>query len=104
MLDHGIDQEIWDRIIRTVGSSPKVRKILLFGSHAMGNFKTGSDIDLALIGEDLSHEDILGLAVAVEELDLPWKVDLLDFARLDDPAVIDHIQRRGISVYDITQT
>ena len=34
---------------------PKVRKVILFGSRAKGNYRTGSDIDLACVFSDSVH-------------------------------------------------
>ena len=43
---------------------PKVRKVILFGSRAKGNFRTGSDIDLALA---LNVEHISAYSLMYEE-------------------------------------
>jgi uncharacterized protein len=42
----------------------------------MGRYGPGSDIDLCLEGPALSHSDRLALMAAVDDLLLPWRVDL----------------------------
>jgi hypothetical protein len=42
----------------------------------MGRHRPGSDIDLTLIAPDLSHPDRLRLMAALDDLLLPWSIDL----------------------------
>ena len=35
------------------------QKVWLFGSRAMGNYKQGSDIDIAIVGQEINRSDIL---------------------------------------------
>jgi type I restriction enzyme S subunit len=52
-----------------------------FGSRATGHARRHSDLDLALSGEGPLPPALLSqLAEAFDESDLPWKVDLLDWA------------------------
>lgn len=37
----------------------EIEKSIVFGSRAMGNYKNGSDVDIALIGEKIEHKTIL---------------------------------------------
>ena len=38
-----------------------IRKVLIFGSRSKGNYREGSDIDLALIGDGIDYNQILSL-------------------------------------------
>ena len=52
-----------------------------FGSRTKGNARRYSDLDLALAGKHPLPAALLSdLADAFDESDLPWKVDLLDWA------------------------
>lgn len=56
-----------------------------FGSRARGGAKPYSDLDLALITDrpmDLARQTTL--ADAFEQSDLPWRVDLVDWATTSD--------------------
>lgn len=75
---------------------PKIEKILIYGSRAKGNFKNGSDIDLSLIAPNLNITDLLKIENEVEELMLPYKVDLSLLHLIENPEVVDHIKRIGI--------
>lgn len=77
----------------------KVNKAIIYGSRAKGNFRTGSDIDLVITGTDLNLQDILSLKVQIEELDLPYAVDLSILDEVSNPDLVDHIHRVGAIFY-----
>ncbi len=78
---------------------PKVRQVILFGSRAKGNYKTGSDIDLAIIGDNVLFEDILEIDARLEQLGLLYKFDLKNFKEINDPEVTAHIKRAGKIIF-----
>jgi len=77
---------------------PSIDRAILFGSRAKGNYKNGSDIDLALTGPvDLSE---LGtIAWELDDLLLPWEIDLLQFDRMTNQDLREHIARVGQVFY-----
>lgn len=80
-------------------ANPRVEKVVLYGSRAKGNYKPGSDIDLTLQGEDLGHRDLLDLRESLYESPIPYTVDLSIFAQIDNPNLIEHIERVGKVFY-----
>ncbi len=98
-MKYGLTGSIIDSIQQVLETNPKVDKAFLFGSRAKGNYKEGSDIDLAVKGQELSFADILNLIGKLEDLNLPYKVDLLDYNTIKEPALIEHIDRVGIEFY-----
>ena len=61
------------------------REVLAFGSRATWTAKDYSDLDLAVMGEEpLSLRTASALDEALGDSDLPFKVDVVDWARLDD--------------------
>lgn len=78
---------------------PEIREVRIFGSRAMGNFKPGSDVDLALYGDTpLTCTTRVG-AMLNEELPLPFRFDVVDYARVENPAFIAHIDQVGQVLY-----
>jgi len=71
-----------------------VDAIWLFGSRAMGRERPGSDIDLCVDAAHLSHRDRLRLMAAIDNLLLPWTVDLALRHELP-PDLLSHVQRVG---------
>jgi predicted nucleotidyltransferase len=77
---------------------PRLQAVWLFGSRAMERHQPGSDIDLCLVGSALSHSDRLRLMPAVDDLLLPWRVDLV--LRHELPAELEaHVQRVGRCIW-----
>ncbi len=87
-------------ILSTLCRNEKINRIILFGSRAKGSYATGSDIDLALSGENLNTNDILDLSNELEELELPYKFDLVILERIKEQDLLEHIFRAGIIIYD----
>ena len=83
-------------IIATLSAHPKVERIVLFGSRAMGTFTTTSDVDIALFGNDLTLSEHATLSEAVAELSIPQRVDILIYHRIENQALREHIRRHGV--------
>ncbi|MCP9801401.1 nucleotidyltransferase domain-containing protein [Synechococcus sp. RedBA-s] len=89
----GLPAEASDRLLALLGRDPEVEQVWLYGSRAMGRHRSASDIDLTLKGPALSHDGLLQLMAAVDDLLLPWQVDLFLYAELtaDFRAHVDRI-------------
>ncbi|POB12271.1 nucleotidyltransferase domain-containing protein [Sulfobacillus sp. hq2] len=88
------------RTIHTIFQQhPAIDQVIIYGSRAKGNYKQGSDIDLTLIGDALTHDDLLQIMHEINESSIPYLVDLSIFHDISDPAVREHIQRRGCVFY-----
>ncbi|MDB5907502.1 MAG: polymerase beta subunit [Massilia sp.] len=95
----GLPQTAIDKICAVFALHPEVEQAVLYGSRAKGNYKNGSDIDLTLHGAQLSHRVLLTLLGELDDLLLPWMIDLSIFDTLDHPALKDHIERGGVTFY-----
>lgn len=98
-MRYGLKEQTIESIRGVLARHPAVEKGVLYGSRAMGNFKPGSDIDLTLCGETLTSRE---LGVIVEELDdllLPYMIDLSIFYKLGHAGLRDHIERVGVVFY-----
>lgn len=91
-LNHGTIKKIQEVFLK----HPKIQKIILYGSRAKGNFKSGSDIDITLIAPKMSLSELLQIEHEIDDLMLPYKMDLSLFHQIDNPSLIDHINRIGI--------
>jgi len=95
----GLTDSDRQKIITVFNAYPKVEKAILYGSRAKGNYKPSSDIDLTIIG-NLDWQTFNQLEVALDELLLPYQIDLSIFSQIDNPALIDHIKRIGKNFYE----
>lgn len=96
----GLFDKDLETIISVLRQQPKVNQAYIFGSRAKGNYKNGSDIDLALKGDDLDFNTISQISYILnEETLLPYKFDVLNYHSIQESALIDHIDRVGIELY-----
>ena len=100
-MKYGLPQSAVQKICAVLSRYPQVEKAILYGSRAKGNYKNGSDIDLTLRGgADLSLNVIYKILDVLDDLLLPYTIDLSIFNDIRDPDVIEHIQRVGVTFYD----
>jgi predicted nucleotidyltransferase len=59
-------------------------KVFLFGSRATKKFKRYSDVDVGLLGNKPIGNAYYKIINKIEESDIPYKVDIIDFALVDD--------------------
>ena len=88
----------WAIVRRALRCHVPDREVLAFGSRATWTAKDYSDLDLAVMGEEpLSLRTVSALDEALGDSDLPFKVDVVDWARIDD-AFRSVIRRHGVTV------
>jgi predicted nucleotidyltransferase len=78
---------------------PQVHQAILYGSRAKGTYKTGSDIDLTLVGDDLTLKVLYRIMDDLDDLLLPYTFDLSIFEHIDNEALKQHIARVGVMLY-----
>ena len=77
-----------------------IERVLIFGSRSKGTYRAGSDIDLAVIGKDIDYNLLLSILCEIDDLDLLYTVDLLDYQKKKGTPIGDHIDRVGQVFYD----
>lgn len=98
-MQFGLKPDTISRINGVLAAHPEIERAILYGSRAMGNYRAGSDIDLCLKGEALTLTQLLKIENELDELLLPYKIDLSLHHALDNPGLIDHIRRVGVVFY-----
>jgi uncharacterized protein len=98
-MKYGLHDATIAKICSVFAQFPEIEKAVLYGSRAKGNYKAGSDIDLALVGANLSQKSCMTIAEALDELLLPYSIDLSVFALLNHADLEAHIQRHGVTFY-----
>ena len=99
-MPFGLPTDTIRKITEILAAHTSVEKIVLFGSRAKGNAHPGSDIDLAVTGTSLTLNDFLDFSIQVDRLEIPQKTDIIDYRKINDQALIDHIKRVGIVLYE----
>jgi predicted nucleotidyltransferase len=98
-MDTSLNIDTTTKICSIFKKFPQIEQAILYGSRAMGTFKPGSDIDITLLGKELTQDLIWKIGQALDDLLLPYVIDLSLFDTLDNTALIEHISRVGIVLY-----
>jgi len=86
-------------IRRVFMQHPEVEQAVIYGSRAKGTYRNGSDIDLTLSGNSLSYTLLNRIETEIDDLLLPYTMDMSIFKQIDNPDLIAHIQRVGKVFY-----
>ena len=98
-MQFGIKDEIIDRIQQVFAHVPEIDEAILFGSRAKGNFKPGSDIDIALVGDGLKLSLVNKTSLLLDDLMLPYTFDLAVLKQITNDNLLSHIERVGVILY-----
>lgn len=96
----GLPPAAVEKIRAIFACHPQVERAVLYGSRAKGNYKNGSDIDLTLYGHGLSLNLLLKILGELDDLLLPWMIDLSIYKQIDNESLREHIERVGITFYE----
>lgn len=78
----------------------EIEKVIIFGSRAMGNYKNGSDVDIAVLGELISNNTILKLNDYLNEIyPLPYFFDIINYNSITNENLKKHIDIEGKIIY-----
>lgn len=98
-MKFGLNESTIRNIRRVFLQYPQISKVILYGSRAKGNYKNGSDIDLCIIGNNISMQDVNRIHLELDNLDLPYTFDISNFKKLNNQDLVEHILRVGIEIY-----
>mgnify|MGYP003977874623 FL=1 len=92
---YGLPPATIEKIESVFKKYSEIDRVIIYGSRAKGNYQKGSDIDLAVTGEKFTEKQLLELETRLDDLLLPYKIDLCRFENIKNPDLIDHIERAG---------
>jgi predicted nucleotidyltransferase len=98
-MEHGLNTATVEKLHSVFGKFPQIDKVILYGSRAKGNYKPSSDIDLTLVGSALSAKLCMDIEQELDDLLLPYTIDLSVFHLLNHAELKTHIERVGIELY-----
>jgi predicted nucleotidyltransferase len=98
-MPYGLNEETIEKICKVLSRHPNIEKAVLYGSRAKGTFKAGSDIDLSLHGAAITATELGEIDSELDDLLLPYTIDLFIFDRLTHEDLREHIERVGKVFY-----
>ena len=81
---------------------PDIQKAVIYGSRAKGNYRPSSDIDMTLVGS-LDWQTFNRLEMELDDLLLPYKIDLSLYDQIENNELRAHIQRVGKVLFSSEQ-
>ena len=91
--------EILSLIRQTALEFPSIRRVLLFGSPARGDFSDGSDYDIAIFGAD--ENTVANFTNRIDELPTLYKIDVVFVNdKLVGKPIYNSIMKDGVVIMD----
>ena len=94
-MKFGLTQKQFQLIENTIISINEIEKVLIFGSRARDSFKPSSDIDLAIIGKNVTLDVINKLSSQLDDLPLPFMFDIINLNTISNIALKNKIDSQG---------
>lgn len=99
-MKFGLDQNTHDKINAVLAKYPEIERVLIYGSRAKGTFKPGSDIDMTLLGEEISEQTLSKLKAELYDLSTPYLFDVSVYKHIESIDLKEHIERAGKTFYE----
>lgn len=95
MKEHGIQAVVIEEIV-ALAKKYDLNKVILFGSRARGDYRSRSDIDLAVSGGDC-----IRFSLDVQELTSTLLFfDVVDLDGTVQKELLDSIEKEGVCIYE----
>lgn len=98
-MKYGLRDEQLTVIVETIKTFARIERAVIFGSRARGDYKSTSDIDIAIYGRDLTSTEVNLLRDNLEQLDIIYKFDVVDVYKLTKQKLVENIEQEGIEIY-----
>lgn len=99
-MKFGLKDNVIQAICDVLRQYDEVDKAILYGSRAKGNFQPASDIDLALVGPALTLSTQLRIESDLDDLLLPYKIDVAILEQIESVELLEHIGRDGVVFWE----
>ena len=93
---YGIEENIYKNLISYFNNNKYIKKVVLFGSRAKGNYKYNSDIDLGILCDKKYKGTI---AEELDELVGIYSIDLVFLDSMNNEIKLQ-IEKYGIEIYN----
>jgi len=98
-MKYGLTEEQLGQITGILAQYRTIVEAVIFGSRAMGTYKDGSDVDIALKGEVTASMAADVKYVLEEETYMPFFFDVAAYGSIDNNKLKQHIDTHGVTLY-----
>lgn len=93
----GFTEQDQERILNAIQKFSEIERTIIFGSRAMGNFKKASDVDLAIVGKNITSQTLIRLrSILNDDLPRPYFFDVVVYEKITNANLKQHIDEHGI--------
>jgi len=96
-FDFGLSEKLLENIVDAVRDHAQVKRIILYGSRARGNYAPTSDIDIAVELDSSAHS--LLKSEIEEQIRTLLRVDIVDLSKVPQH-VKNEILTTGVTLYE----
>jgi predicted nucleotidyltransferase len=97
-MNRGLSDELMGNLDQVLRSYPEVKRAVIFGSRARGDYRYNSDIDLAVYTEGSPSAR---LYLDLDEAAGIYKLDFIDMSHLINEKLRQHIEEEGVQIYPL---
>lgn len=97
--DFGLSDAIHQDLQQVFSQFPQIEQVLIFGSRAKGNYREGSDVDLAVFASAMTDSEFTTLWARVDNLPILFKIDLIHWNTLEKETLKQKILAEGRIFY-----
>lgn len=97
-MNYGLSDKTYNKLVSVFEKYPEIQKVIIYGSRAGGNFKEGSDIDITLLGDNISDKLLSKIFWEVDDLDTPYLFDISIYSNLNNEFQSE-IDKKGKDFY-----
>lgn len=97
----GLKEEAIAQINGVFARHPGVKRAVIYGSRARGDYRNGSDVDIVLLGDkDLDDRTLFSIITELDNLPLPYTFDISIYPALSSAELRAAIERDGVLFYE----
>ena len=95
-MQYGLSEKTLNTLYSIFCKYPDIEQVILYGSRAKGNYRSGSDIDVTIkTRKDFNFTDLLRISGDFDDSDMPYFVDVSVYDKLSNLDLKAHIDRVG---------
>ena len=98
-MNFGLSEDVIAKFKSVFWKYPEIEEVVIYGSRAKGNYREGSDIDITLVGKNVTEQTRSSVWLDLDDLDTPYLIDLSVFNNLSSKSLVEHILRAGKTFY-----
>lgn len=101
MENVGLSTKELEEIVDVIKKHCDVDSAFVFGSRAKGTYKSGSDVDIAIKGKNITIDTVAKILTELEEETmLPYFFDVVHYDTCSTKELVEHIDRIGICIFN----